>query len=305
MTICSSNYCHKTRSCKDLINLMNLYYIWKQFVHFFHRLPLWAILQKTLNAIIQMFLRNKALAINSTLIVISTTILGTILHELSHYLVALKFGLNPELHHNYVSYQTSNVSEIRLSTVAGIGPIFSLITGILFLLISINLKKVNLLKLFTLWFGMNGIIMFLGYLLIAPFAKNGDTGKVFSYLGLPSILTIIIAVISFIVTIKLFKSLSNQFIFYNSSINHNQKDNIQQLFTIPLIVSTTITTILNFPVITWLSLLPTIFMPMTYISTLKQYQKLKLYNAKYLIDKTSIVLLTITLICISVFIYLK
>ena len=39
--------------------------------------------------------KDKALAINSILIVISTSIIGTILHELAHFLMADYFKLNP------------------------------------------------------------------------------------------------------------------------------------------------------------------------------------------------------------------
>lgn len=250
-------------------------------------------------------MKTKNLAINSTLIVISTTLLGTILHEISHYLVALYFDLNPQLNHNYVSYQTTDVSEFRKVVIAGAGPMFSLVLGIIFLSISIKQKKTTLFKLFSLWFGMNGLIMFLGYLLIAPLSKNGDTGKVFDYYKLPTFVSISIALISFIVIVKIFSRLSNQFKYYTSNLTYNQNENAKQLFVIPIISSTLIITLLNFPIISWVSLLPTIFMPMTFISTYKSYKKLKIENVEFWVNKISLPLIITTIISIGIFVYLK
>ena len=84
--------------------------------------------------------------------------------------------------------------------IALAGPTFSLIIGILILFISIKLFKPSLMKLFLLWFGMSNILNFLGYMLIAPFIKDGDTGRVFNYFKIPFFISIIIAVITFIIT---------------------------------------------------------------------------------------------------------
>ncbi|MDG4951279.1 hypothetical protein NLM59_10100 [Weeksellaceae bacterium KMM 9724] len=249
----------------------------------------------------KMNIKNKALAINSTLIVVSTTIIGTILHELAHFLMAKYFELNPELHHNYVNYLTENATEFQKAIIAGIGPVFSLIFGIIILLISVKILKPSLLKLFMLWLGMNGILMFLGYILIAPIVKNGDTGQVFDFLNIPTFISVVIAVISFVIIIKLFSSLSKEFRFYKNEDLFVQKENEKQLFFYPIWFSIIFITILSLPVVTWISLLPTIFMPMTYFSTMKKYRKQNLENAELEINFISKPLLILTIGTIIIF----
>jgi len=248
-----------------------------------------------------MKLKNKTLAINSTLIVISTTLIGTITHELAHYLTADYFGLKPELHHNYVNFMTDNATELQKVIVAGAGPLFSLIFGIVTLFISIKLIKPNLFKLFMLWLGMNGILMFLGYILIAPIAKEGDTGKVFDYFNIPVSVSILIAIISFGVIIYLFSKLAKEFRFYKNEDAFKQNKNAKQLFFYPVLISILVITLLNLPVITWVSLLPTIFMPMTYFSTMGSYKKLKFNDAKMKIDSISTPLIILTICIIILF----
>lgn len=140
-----------------------------------------------------MKIKNKFLAINSFLILVITALIGTIIHELAHFITAKYFKIPAYLHHNYVSFDSTEISDFHQAIIAGVGPIFSLFFGLVILYLSIKIKKIGLLKLFLLWLGMNGILMFLGYLLIAPFAKQGDTGFVFQYLGISNIFIISIA----------------------------------------------------------------------------------------------------------------
>lgn len=248
-----------------------------------------------------MNVKNKSLAINSILIVISTTIIGTILHELSHFFMANYYGLNPELHHNSVNYLSRNVTEIQKATIAGIGPTFSLISGVLFLIISIKIVKASLFKLFLLWQGMNGILMFLGYIFIAPITKNGDTGKVLDYFSVPTSVSIIFAAFSLIVIIRLFKSLSKEFRYYKNQEVFEQNENSKQLFLFPILSSIIFITLLSLPVVTWISLLPTLFMPMAYFSIMRSYRKLDLNNAELKITRISKTLISITILLIITF----
>ncbi len=248
-----------------------------------------------------MKIKNNSLAINSIMIVISTTIIGTILHELAHFFMAGYFGLKPELHHNYVKYLSANATALQNMIVAGAGPLFSLVFGVIVLFISVKITKPSLFKLFTLWLGMNGILMFLGYILIAPIAKEGDTGKVFDFFNIPVYVSVFIAIISFIVIVYLFSNLSKEFRFYKNEDLFKQDENRKQLFLYPIWSSIVFMTVLSLPVITWISLLPTIFMPMTYISTMKRYKKLDLKDAGLKIDFISKPLLILTIITIIIY----
>lgn len=247
-----------------------------------------------------MTLKNNSLGINSILIAISTSLISIILHESAHYLIAEYLNLNPELHHNYVR-PLIEPSEKQLMLIALAGPTFSLIIGIIILFISIKLIKPSLMKLFLLWFGMNNILNFLGYMLIAPFIKDGDTGRVFNYFKIPFFISIIIAVITFLITKKLFQYLSKEFIYYKNAEIFDKKENQKQLLIYPIIFLIIGVSLLNLPIIVWFSLLPTVFVPMTYLSTLRAYKKLEIIDAEVTINKISIMLLILTTIVIIIF----
>lgn len=247
-------------------------------------------------------MKTKKLAINSILIVISTSIIGTILHELAHYVIGSYFDLNPELHHNYVRY-LSNGTEIQNVLVAGAGPLFSLVFGISFLYISIKYLKPSLKKLFLTWLGMGNILGFLGYLLIAPIAKEGDTGKVFAYLGIPTSVAILVAIISFFIINYVFGKCSSQFIYYKSDLVFDKIQTQKQLFTYPIFSSIIVMTLLSFPITSWVSLLPTLFMPMSYFKTLGQYKKMNNIVPTLTVNKVSPPLLILTIVTILIFRY--
>ena len=247
-----------------------------------------------------MKLENNSLAINSILIAISTALISTILHESAHYLVAKYFNLNPELHHNYVR-PLIEPSEKQLMLLALAGPVFSLIIGITFLFLAIKLIKPSLFKLFLLWFGMSNILNFLGYMLIAPFIKDGDTGLVFNYFKIPFFISIIIAVSTFMVMKKLFHYLAKEFIYYKNAAQFDKKENQKQLFIYPIVFLIIGVTLLNLPIVVWYSILPTIFVPMTYKSTLSTYKKLEIIDAEVTINKISIPLFILTIMAIIIF----
>ncbi len=248
-----------------------------------------------------MNIRNNFLAVNSILIVISTTLIGTVLHELAHFSVAVYYGLRPELHHNYVNFSNTIATGLQTAIVAAAGPVFSLAFGTIVLLAAIKIGKISLFKLFMLWLGMNGILSFLGYILIAPIAKNGDTGKVFDFLNIPTAISFLIAFIALVIITKIFSRLSKEFRFYKSSDLFIQKENEKQLLLYPICSSILIVPILNLPVIHFLSLAPAIFLPMAFFGTMKAYRKLNLNDAELTINHVSKPLVIVTIISIVVF----
>lgn len=250
-----------------------------------------------------MNLKNKSLAINSILIAVSTSIIGTILHESAHYVAGYYLGLNPELHHNYVN-PLAEGTELQNILMAAAGPLFSLVFGVVIMFISIKFIKPSLLKLFMTWLGMGSILGLLGYLLISPIAKNGDTGRVFAYLQIPTFVSVIIAIASFAFITYLFKKWSNQFVFYKHDDTFDKTETTKQLFFYPIFGSIIIVTLLNFPITTWVSLLPTLFMPMSYFSTFGGYKRLNNLNPTLTIKHISPVLIVLTILSILLFRYL-
>ncbi|MBE9463942.1 hypothetical protein ACFP1I_07895 [Dyadobacter subterraneus] len=250
-----------------------------------------------------MNLKSKSLLINSILIAITTSLITTILHEGAHYVTALAMGVPAELHHNYVS--TPDETLLQTATIiSAAGPLFSLLFGILALVISVRLVQISLFKLFMLWLGMQGVLTFFGYLLIAPIAAEGDTGKVFSHLGFPIYLSAAIAVISFIFINKAFSRLARYFAFYKAEAFSDKNEDCRQLLTYPIFASIILVTLLNLPVIIWVSLLPTIFMPMTYFATMGAYKRLKITGNQVVIDKISIPLSILAAVTALLFRYL-
>ena len=241
-----------------------------------------------------MNLKNKTLAINSLLILISISIIGTILHEFAHYITAISFGLHPELHHNYVKINPDNGTKMQNMLIAAAGPLFSLIFGIIILYISKKIFEPSLLKLSLLWLGLYNILIFLGYLLIAPISKSGDTGKVFEYFNTPNFIIITIAIVALILITKLFIKISNEFRYYKNEGGFNIDENSKQLFLLPIIGSIIIFTIMNLPVVIWVSLLPTVFMPMAFFRIMRSYKKLNLDNAIFEVNKISLILVIAT-----------
>ncbi len=244
--------------------------------------------------------KNKSLAINSVLIVISTAILATILHELAHFLVGQYFNLKPVLHHNYVHCQI-NGTDLQRVLVAAAGPVFSLLLGIVITIFSIKLKKPSLAKLFTIWFGTQNLLVFIGYMLIAPIAKEGDTGKVFSYFGTPTWIIIIVSIFSFVLILFTFPKFAKQFTFYKNEERFDLQENKKQLFVYPIWISIITLTTLNLPVVIWVSLLPNICIPMTYFSIMGKYLKIDHPKTAKVIDKISIPLVVLTIASIIVF----
>ena len=86
-----------------------------------------------------------SLAINSSIIAITTFIIATLLHEISHFMLSFILGLNAELHHNFVS--VNNVSKIQEIYIAGIGPLMSMFLGIIFLILSKKIVFNNFSKI--------------------------------------------------------------------------------------------------------------------------------------------------------------
>lgn len=248
-----------------------------------------------------MKLKNYSLAINSILIILCTTLIGTVFHECAHFLTGLFVGMHPELHHNYVRFPENDGTELQQTIVAAAGPVFSLVLGILFIFWSKRLKTPSLFKLFLLWFGMNGFLSFLGYFLIAPIASEGDTGRVFAYFNIPILISVIIAILSFIFIIRLLRNWAEEFRFYKNKTVFDQKENARQLFLYPIISSIVLVSLLSLPVTTWVSLLPTIFIPMAYFSVMGSYKNLVLKNAEFEVRRVSILLLISTILTAVIF----
>lgn len=212
-------------------------------------------------------MNKRNIIINSTLLFVIAFLWQTTLHELAHFITAtLLHAKDVKLYHNYANYDSTSLSDKSLLIIAAAGPMFSLFIGFLFNLFCAAYKKRNSLFLFSLYMSSFGYICFGGYLLIAPFFENGDTGFVFKQLGFPiwSIYGIAALGFGFILFIgkfigKYFAEMANTEIMSDQKQLKTFADNIIKF---PLYIGVVLVTLLNLPVVSFLSLMYPLFNPM-------------------------------------------
>lgn len=188
--------------------------------------------------------------VNSTLALTSAFLMTVILHEVAHYFMAFILGCKPTLFHNRVEYATNGFVNNDL-LIAGAGPLFSLIQGLIAYHFAKKIK-IGAGALFVLWFGLAGLITFFGYLMIAPMVPMGDTGKVFYILKVPILVQIAIALFAIVgITIILIKSttLFERYVIEDSmKIKETRKKWAIAMILTPLLLSIILITILQFPI---------------------------------------------------------
>ena len=198
----------------------------------------------------------------------SAFLIAIVLHEVSHYLMSIGLGYEAELFHNRVETEKLGNPTHEI-LIAGIGPVFSLIQGLIAYYYSKKMKT-SPTSLFVLWFGLAGIITFFGYLLIAPLIPVGDTGKVFKLLNIPMYAQIICSVIAItLVTIFLIKS-SKEFEKYAvedfGSLRTNRKKWSFSLILFPMLISILLITLFQFPIPHFASIIASICTPFSIIA---------------------------------------
>ncbi len=213
-------------------------------------------------------MNQKYICFNSTMLFVIATLWQQSLHESGHFVTAiLVHAKDISMHHNYVRHDTSTIPMSSQLCIASAGPLTSLFIGILFQLICRSFSKRNLLFLFFLFMSVFGYINFGGYLLISPFFKGGDTGFVFLQLGFPLWLTILLAVGGAVFLFYAMKMLCHYFVEMASAdiINDKVKRRlfINSLVKYPIYFGALVTTLLNLPVVTFLSLIYPLFSPFT------------------------------------------
>ncbi len=182
------------------------------------------------------------------------------MHEFGHFFASiLVHAQHISIHHNYTSNAGDNLDLISNLFIKGAGPLVSMIIGILFHLICAKKKKRNNLSLFYAYISINGYIGFFGYLIIAPWFPNGDTGYICYALGFPIWVTIILAIAASIVIYLLINSLMKYFVEMGSKeiIDNTQSREVfvRSLILFPLLIGIVVTTLLNLPIPVLISLI--------------------------------------------------
>jgi len=235
-------------------------------------------------------MKTKNIIINSAALFVIASILQTFLHEFAHFITAILLqAKNVSIFHNYVDYNSELLTLNSKILIASAGPLFSLIVGILFHFICSKLKHRNLSFLFSLYLSIFGYINFFGYLMIAPFFIEGDTGYIFNKLGLAFWITLIISFIGilsiyFILKIlsKYFAELGTKEILENPLSRRQFSD---ALIKYPLAIGIISTAILNLPIPVFLSILYPLFSPFAimfcYGNVLREKYTIEIYNDNF------------------------
>ena len=130
-------------------------------------------------------LRSQQTRLIQSAVAYSTASLITVtLHEFGHGLAARLYGLHPTifgLHEEDIA-----ASPARIAVIAAAGPVVSLGLGLIFLAIHKRLRGQSFIRYLTLWLGLLGVAVFMGYLMTSPFYKSGDVFKALASFNLAS-----------------------------------------------------------------------------------------------------------------------
>ncbi|MDO9378861.1 MAG: hypothetical protein Q7T56_08415 [Nocardioidaceae bacterium] len=128
-------------------------------------------------------LDRRALFWTSTSTLVLAALLATVLHEASHAVAGLVVGRTSTLYPFQVVFDGSATTGQEVATAAT-GPAFSLVSGLVLLAVSRTWGH-GWVRLLWTWLSLVSIQNGVGYLLIAPLAPAGDTGRVLALTGAP------------------------------------------------------------------------------------------------------------------------
>jgi hypothetical protein len=193
-----------------------------------------------------------------------SALVTTIVHEPGHFAISLSLGNSATLYHNRVETPGENLNFRNQLFIPMGGPLISLSQGVICILLFKKVKN-GITSLTVLWLGISGLMAFFGYIMIAPVAQEGDTGKIFALLENPFWWEFIIALLGLLIftymLIFFHRSLEN-FITEDISNGKLMRTNWARLLIMyPVMIGIVVTSILTFPIIVFLSLLPSIMMP--------------------------------------------
>ncbi len=199
----------------------------------------------------------KNIFVNSTLAFVSAFLLTTLIHELGHFISYYLFGAHPVLFHNLVQASDQQMS-IRIKIISALaGPVFSLAQGTVFGIIEFRKQENKISDLLFLWLSLLGFVNFLGYLMLTPISKAGDTGKVADLLQIPYFFRFLIAVAGLVILIVVVKKTGELFAIFipeKTELTERRKY-VNRIMFFPVLAGSIVNVILSFPVTVVLSVI--------------------------------------------------
>lgn len=213
--------------------------------------------------------------LNSAILFIIANLLENLLHQSGHFFMAKWVGLpDISLHHNYVQFDDSQVSNLHKVLVNATGPLVSLLTGIIFQSLCLRRLKRDLVFMFQNYMAIFGYIGFFGYLIIAPFYHDGNSGKVLQLLNFPLWSVIIISILSLVTLYVIMFRLTRNFVLLCPiealEIKYARRRFMFIMIFYPFIIGVLVTTLLNLPVNSAFNLIAPFIMPFTILWTFPQ-----------------------------------
>lgn len=135
----------------------------------------------------------RTLLVASTLALVLAAMVSSTVHELAHAVAGLAQGLTPTVAPFQVEYSPEPTDDQGLVTAAA-GPLFSLVLGLGLAVMTRSAGR-GFVRLFWCWLAAISLMNFVGYLVIAPIAQVGDTGRVLALLGAPGWLFVLVCLV--------------------------------------------------------------------------------------------------------------
>ena len=135
-------------------------------------------------------------ALRPTLLFVAAFALNISPHEAAHALAGYVMGFSSTLFQMWVDPDAASATPLQLAVIATTGPIFSLIMGIVCLLIYGKVYRTRPSGLFFLMMAMVGIYSFLGP--VAGVAFGGDFNIASNFLGAPKTILYSVSAVGFL-----------------------------------------------------------------------------------------------------------
>jgi hypothetical protein len=135
----------------------------------------------------------RTLTLNATVAFVLAGMVNSLLHECAHAVAGLAVGLVPTITPFAVSYEPEGTARQQMITAAA-GPLFSLVLGLVLLVVAHRWGR-GFGRLVWMFLAFMGVMNFVGYCFIAPFARAGDTGTVLTLLGAPQWVFIVVGMV--------------------------------------------------------------------------------------------------------------
>lgn len=193
----------------------------------------------------------------------------TFLHEGAHAITAYFAGAEPTLFHSYVSYNESGVPKTAQLAITAAGPLASLLQGMVFFRLARTRLLPDWTSLFLIWLSVCGMVVFLGYIMAAPFFSYGDTGKIYHMLGIPTFLSYALSVMAIPIVILYFRKLTPILSWHllpaGIANGMGRSQTIAAFLLLPLLIGTGINALISLPAPTFMSILLPFIIPLTLV----------------------------------------